>query len=87
MAWFRTAMLLQRIVEDIFAISSFIDVDDCFWVAPEFPQERGPDAAWQALVFDYVIQELLGWKLAGENGNWVQNHATGPTNTHVGGRE
>ena len=58
-------MLLQRIVEDIFALATFIYVDDCFWVAPEFAQERGPDAAWQALVFDHVIQELLGWKLDG----------------------
>ena len=71
MAWFRTAILFQTILETLFLLTTFIYVGDAFWAAPEFPNRGGPDAAWQALVFDYVIQELLGWQLD-------------PKKTHVG---
>ena len=63
MAWFRTAMLLQTILETLFLLTTLIYVDDAFWAAPEFPDRRGPDAAWQALVFEYIVQDLLGWQL------------------------
>ena len=38
-------------------------MDDCFWVAPEFPDGEGPNSSWQYCVFEYVVQELLGWRL------------------------
>ena len=34
-----------------------------FWVTPAFPNHLGPDASWQALAFEYIIEGLLGWKL------------------------
>jgi hypothetical protein len=56
-------MMLQTILESLFLLTTFIYVDDAFWAAPEFPDRRGPDSAWVALVLEYIIQELLGWQL------------------------
>ena len=63
MAWYRTAMLIQQIMQVLFRVTTFIYVDDCFWVCPESPERGGPDASWQACVFQYVVEDLLGWKL------------------------
>ena len=63
MAWYRTAMLLQEIVQVLFSVTTLIYVDDCFWVCPECPDGGGPDASWQACVFQYVADELLGRRL------------------------
>jgi hypothetical protein len=56
-------MLIQKVLEEVFMITTFIYVDDCFWVALDHPENQGPTAQWQACVFEYVVQELLGWAL------------------------
>ena len=63
MAWYRTAMLIQKFLQDLFFLTTFVYVDDCFWVTPSFQGGDGPNAAWQASAFQYVVEELLGWKL------------------------
>ena len=62
MAWYRTAMVIQTILQSLFFVTVFVYVDDCFWVTPQFSGD-GPHAGWIALTFQYVVEELLGWKL------------------------
>ena len=61
MAWCRTAMLIQKILQDLFFLTTFVYADDCFWVTPSFQGGDGPNAAWQASAFQYVVEALLGW--------------------------
>ena len=63
MAWHRAAMLIQCILQELFCVTTFVYVDDCFWVTPDFEGGEGANAAWQANVFQYVVEDLLGWRL------------------------
>ena len=63
MAWYRTAMLLQHVLQQLFRVTTFIYVDDYFWACPDAEPGEGPNADWQACVFQYAVEELLGWKL------------------------
>ena len=63
-------MMLQTIMGTLFFLTTFIYVDDAFWATSEFPERRGPDAAWQALVFEYIVQDLLGWQLGQRKRVW-----------------
>ena len=58
MAWYRTAMLLQPILQELFELTTFVCVDDCFWMTPSRDLEENPGAAWQAQVFQYVVEYL-----------------------------
>ena len=63
MAWFRTAMLLQHVLENEFGLTTFVYVDDCFWVTRNLQEAGGPDAHWQLRTFEYIVTHLLGWGL------------------------
>ena len=63
MSWYRTVMLLQCILQNLFHITTMVYVDDCFWACPGNVHDGGPNAAWQSCVFQYVVEELLGWRL------------------------
>ena len=63
MAWLRAAMMIQKVLEEIFMLTTFIYVDDCFWVALDHAENNGPTAQWHACVFEYIVQDLLGWAL------------------------
>ena len=60
MAWYRTAMLIQKVLQDLFFLTTFVYVDDCFWVTLSYQGGNGPNAAWQACAFQYVVEELSG---------------------------
>ena len=63
MAWYRTAMVLQHTLQQEFGVSTFVYVDDCFWVTRCQETDGGPDAKWQLGVFEFVVTHLLGWSL------------------------
>ena len=65
-AWYRTARMVQHVMLSIFGYVIFVYVDDCFWVAPEFDQEGYPGVDTIANTFEYVVSELLGWRLDDE---------------------
>ena len=63
MAWYRTAQLIQHVLSSEFGVSTFVYVDDCYWVTRSHESQGGPDAKWQLGVFEYVVTHLLGWQL------------------------
>ena len=63
MAWLRTAMLIQRVLEELFSLTTVMYVDDCFWVALDGEAQEKPTAHWQTRACEYVVQDLLGWTL------------------------
>ena len=63
MAWYRTAMVPQHILQQEFGVTTFVYVDDCFWVKRCQETDGGPDAKWQLGVFEFVVTHLLGWSL------------------------
>jgi len=63
-SWYRTAMMIQTVMEKLFGLVIFIYVDDCFWIVPRFTTPCGKTSDdWVADVFEEVVSDLLGWKL------------------------
>ena len=73
MAWYRTAMLLQHILQEEFSLTTFIYVDDCFWATRQTEAAGGPDARWQLGVFEYIVTRLLGWGSTPTKARWGRN--------------
>ena len=64
MAWCRTAMMMQSVMQELIGLVIFVYVDDCFWILPSFTTESGKDSEkWVLGVFKKVMTDLMGWSL------------------------
>ena len=71
-AWYRTAMMIQCVMQEIFGLVVFVYVDDCFWIVPQFDRHTELQSAdWIAKLFEFVVTGLFGWELDPDK------HATG----------
>ena len=62
-AWFRTVKMIQALMQNLLGLVLFSYVDDCFWITPAYNGIEEPGAHWFSLVFEYLVTDLLGWKL------------------------
>ena len=61
-AWYRTAKMIQHVIQELFGLVVFIYVDDCFWLVPQFKTPDGTESAWWvARVFEEIVTDLFGW--------------------------
>lgn len=65
-AWYRTAKMIQCIMQELFGIVVFAYVDDFFWVVPDGPAACDNTANFVLDAFKQVVNGILGWELDAE---------------------
>ena len=55
--------MIQAVMGNLFGLVMFSYVEDCFWITPSYQGLGVPGATWFAMVFEYIVTDLLGWQL------------------------